>query len=146
MSANATFTVNGKATISRNSAYIESTSSWKNNYGGGVLVLGGTFNMNGGSISDNMAENGAGVYVKDNSSNAGTFTMNGGTITNNKVIKGNGGGVYVLSGFEIANDAQVLNNSRQDTSGQVTPDNVYLTTGKTYRLFSVCRHRPSTAS
>ena len=134
VSANATFTVNGKATISRNSAYIESTSSWKNNYGGGVLVLGGTFNMNGGSISDNMAENGAGVYVKDNSSNAGTFTMNGGTITNNKVIKGNGGGVYVLSGFEIANDAQVLNNSRQDTSGQVTPDNVYLTTGKTFQI------------
>ena len=134
VSIGATFTMNDNATISRNSAYIASTDNYRKNYGGGVLVLGGTFNMNGGSISDNMAENGAGVYVKDNSSNAGTFTMNGGTITNNKVIKGNGGGVYVLSGFEIANDAQVLNNSRQDTSGQVTPDNVYLTTDKTFQI------------
>ena len=134
VSIGATFTMNDNATISRNSAYIESTSDYRKNYGGGVLVLGGTFNMNGGSISDNMAENGAGVYVGDNSSSTGTFTMNGGTITSNKVIKGNGGGVYVLSGFEIAKDAQVLNNSRQDTSGQVTPDNVYLTTGKTFQI------------
>ena len=134
VSANTTFTMNDNATISGNSAYIESTSDYRKNYGGGVLVLGGTFNMNGGSISDNMAENGAGVYVGDNSSSTGTFTMNGGTITNNKVIKGNGGGVYVLSGFEIANGAQVLNNSRQDTSGQDTSDNVYLTTGKTFQI------------
>lgn len=134
VSIGATFTMNDNATISRNSAYIESTSDYRKNYGGGVLVLGGTFNMNGGSISDNMAENGAGVYVGDNSSSTGTFTMNGGTITSNKVIKGNGGGVYVLSGFEIAKDAQVLNNSRQDTSGQDTSDNVYLTTGKTFQI------------
>ena len=134
VSANTTFTMNDNATISGNSAYIESTSDYRKNYGGGVLVLGGTFNMNGGSISDNRAENGAGVYVGDNNSSTGTFTMNGGTITNNKVIKGNGGGVYVLSGFEIANGAQVLNNSRQDTSGQDTSDNVYLTTGKTFQI------------
>ena len=134
VSANTTFTMNDNATISGNSAYIESTSDYRKNYGGGVLVLGGTFNMNGGSISDNMAENGAGVYVGKNGSTPGTFTMNGGTITNNKAIKGNGGGVYVLSGFEIANDAQVLNNLRQDTSGQDTSNNVYLTTGKTFQI------------
>ena len=133
VSKNATFTMNDNATISGNSAYVTSTS-FRNNTGGGVLVFGGTFIMNSGSIRDNMAENGAGVYVGDNSSSTGTFTMNGGTITNNKVIKGNGGGVYVLSGFEIANGAQVLNNSRQDTSGQDTSDNVYLTTGKTFQI------------
>ncbi len=133
VSKNATFTMNDNATISGNSAYVTSTSS-RNNTGGGVLVLGGTFIMNSGSIRDNRAENGAGVYVGDNNSSTGTFTMNGGTITNNKVIKGNGGGVYVLSGFEIANGAQVLNNSRQDTSGQDTSDNVYLTTGKTFQI------------
>ena len=134
VSKNATFTMNGNATISGNSAYVTSTSFGKKNSGGGVQVFGGTFIMNSGSIRDNMAENGAGVYVGDNSSSTGTFTMNGGTITNNKVIKGNGGGVYVLSGFEIANGAQVLNNSRQDTSGQDTSDNVYLTTGKTFQI------------
>ena len=134
VSKNATFTMNDNATISRNSAYIASTDNYRQNYGGGVLVFGGTFIMTSGSIRDNMAENGAGVYVGKNGSTTGTFTMNGGTITNNKAIKGNGGGVYVLSGFEIANDAQVLNNLRQDTSGQDTSDNVYLTTGKTFQI------------
>ena len=129
VSKTATFTMNDNATISGNAAYITSTSSGKKNSGGGVQVYGGTFNMNGGSISDNMAENGAGVYVGYSGSTAGTFKMNGGTITNNKVIEGNGGGVYVLGNFEIANGAQVFNNSRQDTS-----DNVYLTTGKTFQI------------
>lgn len=134
VSIGATFTMNGNATISRNSAYIASTDNYRKNYGGGVLVFGGTFIMNSGSIRDNMAENGAGVYVGKNGPTPGTFTMNGGTITNNKVIEGNGGGVYVLGNFEIANGAQVFNNSRQDTSGQDTSDNVYLTTGKTFRI------------
>lgn len=134
VAAKTTFTMNDNATISGNSAYITSTSSAKQNSGGGVQVFGGTFVMNSGSISDNMAENGAGVYVGKSGSTLGTFTMNGGTITNNKAIKGNGGGVYVLSGFEIANDAQVLNNLRQDTSGQDTSNNVYLTTGKTFQI------------
>ena len=134
VSIGATFTMNDNATISRNSAYIASTDNYRKNYGGGVLVFGGTFIMNSGSIRDNMAENGAGVYVGKNGPTPGTFTMNGGTITNNKAIEGNGGGVYVLGNFEIANGAQVFNNSRQDTSGQDTSDNVYLTTGKTFRI------------
>lgn len=134
VSIGATFTMNDNATISRNSAYIASTDNYRKNYGGGVLVFGGTFIMKSGSIRDNMAENGAGVYVGKNGSTPSTFTMNGGTITNNKVINGNGGGVYVLDSFEIANGAQVLNNSRQDTSGQDTSNNVYLTTGKTFQI------------
>lgn len=139
VSKTATFTMNDNATISGNAAYITSPSFAKQNSGGGVQVYGGTFIMNGGSIRDNMAENGAGVYVGKSESTLGTFTMNGGTITNNKVINGNGGGVYVLGNFEIANGAQVLNNLRQDTSGQDTSgqdtsNNVYLTTGKTFRI------------
>ena len=134
VAAKTTFTMNDNATISGNTAYITSTSSAKQNSGGGVQVYGGTFIMNSGSISNNMAENGAGVYVGKSGSTLGTFTMKGGTITNNKVINGNGGGVYVLGNFEIANGAQVLNNSRQDTSGQDTSDNVYLTTGKKLQI------------
>ena len=126
--------MNDNATISGNSAYIDSTDNYRKNSGGGVQVYGGTFIINGGSIRDNMAENGAGVYVGKSGSTLGTFTMNGGTITNNKVIEGNGGGVYVLGNFEIANGAQVLNNSRQDTSGQDTSDNVYLTTARHFGL------------
>ena len=130
VAAETTFTMNDDATISRNSAYIDSPDSYRKNSGGGVQVFGGTFIMNGGSIRDNMAESGAGVYVGESGSTLGTFTMNGGTITNNKVIKGNGGGVYVLGTFEIANGAQVLDNLRKDTSGQDTSNNVYLPSGK----------------
>ena len=124
----AAFTMNDNAAISGNSAYIESTSPVKRNYGGGVFVYGGIFTMNGGSISDNTAENGAGVYVEDESSSyTSTFIMNGGTITNNKVIKGNGGGVYAVdtATFKIANGASVKDNLCDDKA-----NNVYLPNGK----------------
>lgn len=65
------------------------------NDGAGVLVSCGTFTMNGGEISGNIAtgnvENGiaGGVYVR----RGGTFIMNGGTIKEN-YSKGAGGGIY----------------------------------------------------
>ena len=64
--------------------------------GGGVYVLtGGTFNLSGGSISQNQATgknadgitHGGGVY------SAGTFNMSGGSIVENK-----NNGIYVSSG------------------------------------------------
>ena len=56
--------------------------------GGGVLVQGGTFTMSGGTIDHcNAADSGGGVY------NAGTFTMKGGTIDHCNA--GIGGGVCV---------------------------------------------------
>lgn len=130
VSKNATFTMNDNATISGNSAYVTSTS-YRNNTGGGVLVFGGTFIMNSGSIRDNMAENGAGVYVGESGSIPGTFTMNGGTITNNKVIEGNGGGVYVISTatFKIANGASIKGNLCDSKA-----NNVYLPKGRTIEI------------
>jgi TolB-like protein len=80
----------------------------------GVMVSGGTFTMNGGTISDNTADYyddddgygyerfpyypfGGGVYVVE-----GTFTMSGGTISGNTATGSDGlvlgGGVYVGSG------------------------------------------------
>ena len=130
VSKDVTFTMNDNATISGNSAYVVASDyTWRKNTGGGVQVLGGTFIMNGGSISDNMAEKGAGVYVGLNGSIPGTFTMNGGTITNNKVIEGNGGGVYVLGNFRIANGASVKANLRDSKA-----NNVYLSDGKTIEI------------
>lgn len=128
VSKSATFTMNGSATISGNSAYVVSDDTWRKNTGGGVQVLG-AFIMNGGSISNNMAENGAGVYVGESGSIPGTFTMNGGTITNNKVIEGNGGGVYVLGNFRIANGASVKANLCDSKA-----NNVYLSDGKTIEI------------
>ena len=57
--------------------------------GGGVCICRGTFIMTGGSISNNGAPYGGGVYVWSD----GTFTMTGGEITGNKADN-DGGGVY----------------------------------------------------
>jgi hypothetical protein len=63
-------------------------------YGGGVYNNGGTFTMNGGTITNNKTNGGGGgVY------NNGTFTMNGGSITNNTAPgSGGGGGVCIGNG------------------------------------------------
>ena len=62
--------------------------------GRGVYVSSGTFNMYGGSITGNKAQDaqgrGGGVYVY---SGSGTFNIYGGSITGNRAT-GDGGGVY----------------------------------------------------
>ncbi len=96
-------------------------------YGAGVYVALDTnkwqgtavFEMNGGTISNNIAEGnsskgyhdcgGAGVFVK-----TGSFTMNGGTITGNSATGKNagGGGVYVGSGQTFTmNGGEISGNS-----------------------------------
>ena len=66
--------------------------------GRGVYVSSGTFNMYGGSITGNKAQDaqgrGGGVYVY---SGSGTFNMYGGSITGNRAT-GDGGGVCVDCG------------------------------------------------
>lgn len=63
-----------------------------------VIVYGGSFIMNGGTIT----ENGGGVIVGANPSSSASFTMNGGSITGNtvntNVTNTYGGGVYVANG------------------------------------------------
>ena len=82
--------------------------------GGGVYVYGGTFTMDGGTISGNTAiENGGGVYVDKNS-----FTMNGGTITNNTANAAAGGGVYMYSGsFTMTGGSITGNQAGGDGNG-----------------------------
>ena len=62
-------------------------------YGGGVYVMGddSTFTMSGGEISSSTAQYGGGVYVMGDGS---TFTMSGGKISGN-TASAIGGGVYV---------------------------------------------------
>ena len=62
-----------------------------NQFGGGVFVNGGTFNMYGGSIVGNIAYNGGGVAV----CNVGNFTMEDGSIVGNVSILNDSGGVHV---------------------------------------------------
>lgn len=68
---------------------VDHDNTW---HGGGVDLLRGTFTMNDGVISGNVAGSGAGVNVGENT----TFTMNGGTISGNiSADRGSGGGVLV---------------------------------------------------
>ena len=80
-----------------------------NEYGGGVSITnGGIFTMSGGTISDNTAYGGNGVYVTGNGSK---FTMSSGTITN-PAYTTSGGGVYVNS-----NGSFTMNGSMAVISG-----------------------------
>jgi hypothetical protein len=99
--------------------------------GGGVHVYIGTFTMDGGEISGNVANNssdssakGGGVYV----GYTGTFTMNGGEISGNvaNVDSSNlpafGGGVFswgtfVMNGGEISGNTATSNSSFSDGGG-----------------------------
>jgi hypothetical protein len=81
--------------------------------GGGVYVNTGTFNMNGGEISDNSSvyssSMGIGVYI-----NTGTFNMSGGKISGNAItsgIQGKGGGVYMNNGTFTMRGGEISGNS-----------------------------------
>ena len=104
-----------------------------NKYGGGVYVgSGGTFNMYGGDITGNSANFGAGVYV-----NGGTFEMyDTASVTNNTVnnINGSsGGGVYVNGGtFEMHNSASVTGNKA--TNGTLNGGGVFVNKSGTFNM------------
>ena len=78
--------------------------------GSGVEVNGGKFNLYGGSITKNTADNGGGVYVY----NSGEFNMYGGSITLNTAASGGvkvDGGKFNLYGGEIADNKAEGQNS-----------------------------------
>ncbi len=90
------------------------------NRGGGVHVgsydKAGTFNLYGGEISNNEAEDGGGVYVYD-----GTFTMRGGKITGNTATS-LGGGVCVYNGTFTMSDGEISGNNEASSGGGVSVD------------------------
>jgi len=75
-----------------------------------VVVTGGVFNMESGTISGNTAGNGGGVFVDT----SGIFTMSGGTISGNDSSMG--GGVSVSSGsFTMSGTACIIENKATGT-------------------------------
>jgi hypothetical protein len=103
--------MNNGATITGNTG----GQSWA----GGVWVSHGTFEMIGGTISDNGNNNvnGGGVAVQ------GTFTMSGGIISGNRA--GNGGGVWVngtfsMRGGTISNNTAIINGGGVSNEGTFT--------------------------
>ena len=55
--------------------------------GGGVYVYGAVFNMEGGNIAGNFAQNGGGIYLGGSSSE---FNMTGGSVRYNAAFRGGG--------------------------------------------------------
>jgi hypothetical protein len=82
--------------------------------GGGVYVVGNgsTFEMAGGTISGNTADQGGGVYT-----NFGTFTMSGGTISGNTASRG--GGIYTWYGTFTIRDGTITGNIARESGGGV---------------------------
>lgn len=111
----------GNLTMESGSSITGNTSA-RATHGGGVYNEG-TFTMNGGTISRNLARttgtgrnqiggDGGGVY------NKGTFTMNDGTISTNKAMSG-GSGVYNDSGTFTMNGGTISGNGVQEGSNIV---------------------------
>ena len=110
------------------------------NYGGGVYVKSGTFNMDGGTIKSNTSSGGygtlsfggAGVYVEA----SGNFIMNNtASVTENKIGYGStgGAGVYVNGGtFEMHNSASVTGNKA--TNGTLNGGGVYVNGSGTFAM------------
>jgi len=116
-----TFIMSG-GTISSNIVTSQFTGS-----GGGVEVRG-TFTMENGSITNNTANEGGGVYVHGNTYSKGIFTMNDGIISGNTAV-GNrssygGGGVYVEGGTFIMNNGIISRNTV--TGGKCVGGGVYV--------------------
>lgn len=105
-------TVDGGNFIMNGGAVKDSTVDHDNTwFGGGVDLLRGTFTMNDGIISGNVAGSGAGVTVGENT----TFTMNGGIITGNSAgdyFKGSfGGGVFVEKNATFTMNGGTINSN-----------------------------------
>lgn len=96
--------------------------------GAGVFVNGGTFEMSGGSISDNEAigptGSGGAVYVYN-----GSFDMSGNATINNNQSSMDAGGVYVGSTFSVSGSPTIT-----DNTGSGTANNVYLPRTKTITI------------
>lgn len=104
------FDVSGVLTLSENS-FLRNNNNYNNN-GGAVLVkTTGKFNLQGGTIQNNNAKKGAGVY------NEGTLNLIKGSISSNVaywksgyMVSGNGGGVYSAKSFSLPKGVFIENN------------------------------------
>lgn len=91
-------------------------------YGGGIYNMTGTLTFIGGTISENTARLGGGVFVND----GGTFTMEGGAITGN-AAKSWGGGVYISKDGTFTIDSGTISENTGTSGG-----GVYVGSGGTF--------------
>ncbi|MCA9919392.1 MAG: hypothetical protein KC445_15640, partial [Anaerolineales bacterium] len=103
----------GLGTVIMNSGLISGNTAFR---GAGVLVDNGKFTLNGGTITDNESDYGAGAYVVY--SNA-LLTINGGSISGNRSIatKFGGGGMYIFQGSVVQNGGEISGNTAVNLGG-----------------------------
>lgn len=94
-------------------------SNTSGNRGGGLFVDGGQILLEGSSINQNNAVDGAGAYV-----NSGSVTIQGrGTYINGNNASRNGGGIYAGGGTVTFSDGDITSNSALNGGG------IYLISG-----------------
>lgn len=101
----------------------------------GVIVYGGTFTMNGGTITGNT---GGGVQATSASGTA-SFTMNGGSITGNTVNVNNSssffsGGVGVAGGSFTMNGGSITGNTATGTATLAASGGVLVYNGGSFTM------------
>ena len=112
--------------------------------GGGVAMWGGTFIMQGGTITGNTAYWGGGVTVDANSQ----FILEGGTISDNVAKKfvdkpaltnesARGGGVYISRRAKFTMNGGTIKNNTACWGGGVHADGYSATLGSTYTFYSI---------
>lgn len=110
-------------------------------YGGGVLIEGSSFTMNGGTIQNFTAGKGAGICVNNGTAsatisgnatitnctstsdgaaihNSGTLDIKGGTITTNHA-NGNGGSIATGAGTVTLSGGTITNGTANGTAGNI---------------------------
>jgi TolB-like protein len=118
------------------------SSSSSNSFGGGVYVKGGTFTMEGGTISGNIASAyayaiptyGGGVSVS-----GGTFTMEGGTISGNTANSTTSSSESYAGSFAIALGGGVYVSGTFTMNGGIISDNTATANSKSPAASSVSR-------
>ncbi len=129
-----TFVMSG-GSIMRNEAGTAPHTSATSFHGGGVCVYGNantSFEMSGGSITENKASRGGGIVSIGN----GTLKLSGGSISNNHATE-KGGGVYVTPaiGALTISDDMVIRDNTHDV--QEYGENLFLDSKDTFCTYTV---------
>ena len=131
--------------------------------GGGVNIAGGTFTMNGGTISGNEADKGGGVYsinciftmqgdakISINEANEGggmwlsttgggtaILNMQGSALVHGNTASGNGGGMYIAHGGGVISNYFVHENALVYGNEADMGGGVYLWSSSTNPIFRI---------
>ena len=114
-------------TISEGVVLQNNINNTENGVGGGLCLISGSVQMNGGVIQNCSAEGGGAVAIVN--SNANKFILNNGSITNNIARRnssggGEGGGVYIGTGTFEMNGGSISENQGY-VGGAIFIDNPY---------------------